>query len=279
MNAVARQMAVVTGASTGIGLELARLCAERKLDLIIAADEPLIANAARELSLLGANCTPVECDLSCAEGVEKLRSAIAAAARPVDALFANAGRGLGKAFLDQDLDEALKVVHTNIDGTIRLIYCVANDMRRRGQGRILITGSLAGLMPGTFQAVYSGSTAFLDSFSVALSNELKDTGVTVTCLMPGATETDFFERADMMDTKLGTSDKAHASDVAKAGFEAMMAGELKVVAGFGNKLRAAVSHVAPDSALAEINRGMAAPGTGKAEEPKSKRERTDRPRA
>ena len=279
MNAVARQMAVVTGASTGIGLELARLCAERKYDLIIAADEPLIANAARELSLLGADCTPVECDLSSAEGVEKLTSAIAAAARPVDALFANAGRGLGKAFLDQDLDEALKVVHTNIDGTIRLIHCVANDMRRRGQGRILITGSIDGLMPGTFQAVYSGSTAFLDSFSVALSNELKDTGVTVTCLMPGATETDFFERADMMDTKLGTSDKAHASDVAKAGFDAMMTGELKVVAGFGNKLRAAVSHVAPDSALAEINRGMAAPGTGKAEEPKSKRERTDRPRA
>ena len=135
MNAVARQMAVVTGASTGIGLELARLCAEQKFDLIIAADEPLIANAARELSLLGANCTPVECDLSNAEGVEKLTSAISAAARPVDALFANAGRGLGKAFLDQDLDEALKVVHTNIDGTIRLIHCVANDMRRRGRGR------------------------------------------------------------------------------------------------------------------------------------------------
>jgi len=151
MNAVPRQLAVITGASTGIGLELARLCAQQKFDLIIAADEPLIANAARELSLLGANCTPVECDLASAEGVEKLASMIAAAARPVDALFANAGRGLGKAFLDQDLDEALKVVHTNIDGTIRLIYDVANDMRRRGQGRILITGSIAGLMPKTFQ--------------------------------------------------------------------------------------------------------------------------------
>jgi short-subunit dehydrogenase len=279
MNAVPRQLAVVTGASTGIGLELARLCAQRKFDLIIAADEPLIANAARELSLLGANCAPVECDLASAEGVAKLVSAIAAAARPVDALFANAGRGLGKAFLDQDLDEALKVVHTNIDGTIRLIYDVANEMRRRGRGRILITGSIAGLMPGTFQAVYSGSKAFLDSFSGALSNELQDTGVTVTCLMPGATETDFFERADMVDTKLGSSDKAHASDVAKTGFAAMMAGELKVVAGFGNKLRAAVAHVAPDSALADLNRGMAEPGTGKAAEPKSKRERTDRPRA
>jgi short-subunit dehydrogenase len=133
-------------------------------------------------------------------------------------------------------------------------------------------------MPGTFQAVYNGSKAFLDSFSVALSNELKDSGVTVTCLMPGATETDFFERADMMDTKVGTSEKMGAAEVAKIGFEAMMKGELEVVAGFANKMRAAMSHVAPDSALAEMHRGMADPGTGKNEEPKSKRERTDRPR-
>lgn len=146
------------------------------------------------------------------------------------------------------------MIHTNIDGTVRLIYGVARSMRARGQGRILITGSIAGLMPGTFQAVYNGSKAFLDSFSVALSNELKDTGVSFTCLMPGATETDFFERADMADTKVGGDEKAHASDVAKTGFDAMMKGELKVVAGFANKLRAAVSHVAPDSMLAEMQR-------------------------
>jgi short-subunit dehydrogenase len=279
MNAIPRQLAVVTGASTGIGLELARLCAQQHFDLIIAADEPLIQNAARELSENGIECTPVECDLATAEGVEALEAAITAAGRPVDALLANAGRGLGKAFLDQNLDQAMKVIHTNIDGTVRLVYAVAGDMRDRGQGRILITGSIAGLMPGTFQAVYNGSKAFLDSFSVALSNELKDSGVTVTCLMPGATETDFFERADMMDTKVGTSDKANAADVAKTGFDAMMNGELKVVAGFANKMRAAMSHVAPDSTLAEMHRGMAGPGTGKTEEPKSKRERTDRPRA
>ncbi len=277
MQSMKGQLAVVTGASTGIGLELARLCAQQQFDLIIAADEELIENAARELSRSGVNCTAVQCDLSTADGVEKLTTAIAG--RPVDALLANAGRGLGKAFLDQNLDEALKVIHTNIDGTIRLIYDVANGMRSRGQGRILITGSIAGLMPGTFQAVYNGSKAFLDSFSVALSNELKDTGVTVTCLMPGATETDFFDRADMLDTKVGSSEKAHASDVAKTGFDAMMEGKLKVVAGLGNKLRAAMSHIAPDSTLAEMHRSMAEPGNGKAEEPKSKSERTDRPRA
>jgi short-subunit dehydrogenase len=279
MNAMPGQLAVVTGASTGIGLELARLCAQQRWDLVIAADEPLIENAAQELSQTGISCTAVLCDLATAEGVAKLTDAIAATGRPVDALLANAGRGLGKAFLDQDLNEALKVVHTNIDGSIRLIYEVARGMRARGQGRILITGSIAGLMPGTFQAVYNGSKAFLDSFSVALSNELKDTGISVTCLMPGATETEFFARADMTDTKVGSGEKAHASDVAKTGFDAMMKGELKVVAGFANKMRAAMSHVAPDSTLAEMHRGMAEPGSGKAEEPKSKRERTDRPRA
>jgi short-subunit dehydrogenase len=279
MNATPGQLAVVTGASTGIGLELARLCAQQRWDLIIAADEALIENAARELQEVGINCIPVQCDLATAEGVEELTSAIRALGRPVDALLANAGRGLGKAFLDQDLNEALEVIHTNVDGTVRLIYEVANGMRQRGQGRILITGSIAGLMPGTFQAVYNGSKAFLDSFSVALSNELKDTGITVTCLMPGATETDFFERAGMEDTKVGSGEKAHASDVAKTGFDAMMKGELKVVAGFSNKMRAVMSHIAPDSTLAEMHRGMAEPGSGKAEEPKSKRERTDRPRA
>jgi short-subunit dehydrogenase len=279
MNAIPRQLAVVTGASTGIGLELARLCAQNHFDLVIAADEPLIENAARELRQNGIECTPVQADLSTIEGVNKLLAACKSAGRPVDVLMANAGIGLGRAFLEQDISQALKVVHTNIDGTIYLIHEVGVSMRERGEGRILITGSIAGLMPGTFQAVYNGTKAFLDSFSVALSNELKDTGVTVTCLMPGATETDFFERADMLDTKVGSDEKAHAADVAKTGFDAMMKGELKVVAGMGNKLRAAMSHVAPDAALAQMHRGMAEPGTGKGEEPKSKRERTDRPRA
>jgi len=278
MNAYPRQLAVITGASTGIGLELARLCAQQKFDLVIAADEALINDAARELAESGIHCTPVQCDLSTREGVEQLMTAFERTGRPVDALLAYAGRGLGRAFLDQEIDAALKVVHTNIDGTILLIHSVANEMRNRRQGRILITGSIAGLMPGTFQAVYNGSKAFLDSFSVALNNELKDTGITVTCLMPGATQTDFFQRADMMDTKVGTDNKARAADVAKIGFDAMMKGELKVVAGFGNKMRAAMSRVVPDATLAQMHRGMAEPGTGNDEEPKAQQERTDRPR-
>jgi len=135
-------------------------------------------------------------------------------------------------------------------------------MRRRGEGRILITGSIAGFMPGTFQAVYNGTKAFLDSFSFALRAELKGSGVTVTCLMPGATETEFFERADMTDTKVGQSNKDDAAMVAKTGFDAMMNGDGDVVTGWMNKLRTAMAAITPSGMLAEQHRAMAAPGSG-----------------
>jgi short-subunit dehydrogenase len=136
-------------------------------------------------------------------------------------------------------------------------------MRAQGSGRILITGSIAGFMPGTFQAVYNGTKAFIDSFSYALRNELKDTGVTVTCLMPGATDTDFFARADMLDTDVATDHKSDPADVAKAGFDAMEKGEGGVIAGLTNKLRVALSSVMPSVVMAEQHRKMAQPGTGK----------------
>ncbi len=279
MNTQTRKFAVVTGASTGIGLELARLCAKQKYDLVIAADEPLIEAAAKELEEQGVECTAVECDLSDKQGVDVLLGIVQRQGRPVDVLIANAGHGLGHAFLDQDIDEALNVVHTNVDGTIYLVHSLGREMRDRHEGRILITGSIAGLMPGTFQAVYNGSKAFIDSFSVALSNELKDSGVTVTCLMPGATETNFFERAGLADTKVGAGEKANAADVAKAGFDAMMKGEIKVVAGFANKVRAAMTNVLPDTTLAEMHRGTAEPGsaTNPNKTPDSKRKRRDYP--
>jgi short-subunit dehydrogenase len=136
-------------------------------------------------------------------------------------------------------------------------------MRTRGDGRILITGSIAGLMPGTYQAVYNGTKAFIDSFSFALRAELKGSGVTVTCLMPGATETEFFARADMLDTKVGQSKKDNPADVAKTGFDAMIRGAGDVVAGWQNKLRAAISAITPSGVLAEMHRGMAEPGSGR----------------
>jgi uncharacterized protein len=258
MNESHRPLAVVTGASSGIGLELAAQCARHGFDLIVAADRPL-NEAEATLTALGAAVASVQADLATEEGIARLTEKIGG--QPVEVLIANAGHGLGKGFLDQALPEIIHVVDTNITGTLALLHAVGNDMRKRGTGRILIVGSIAGLMPGTFQAVYNGTKAFIDSFAAALRNELKDTGITVTCLMPGATETEFFRRADMMDTKVGADEKMPASDVAQIGFKAMMDGEADVVAGMKNKLQAAVAHVTPSSALAEQHRKMAEPGS------------------
>lgn len=256
-----KPLAIVTGASTGIGYELAKLCAQNGYDLLIAADQAAIHDAAREFESLGAAADAIEADLATLEGVDKLYSAVNG--RPVGALLANAGHGLGHAFLDQDFTQARHVIDTNITGTIYLIQKVGRDMRARGEGRILITGSIAGFMPGTFQAVYNGTKAFIDSFSFALRNELKDTGVTVTCLMPGATETEFFERADMMDTKVGQDKKDDPADVAKVGFEAMMRGDGDVVSGWKNKFTTVLASVTPAGMLAEQHRKMVEPGSGK----------------
>ncbi|MFZ5896305.1 MAG: SDR family NAD(P)-dependent oxidoreductase [Myxococcota bacterium] len=258
MSTQSRPLAMVTGASTGIGFELANCCGEHGFDLVIAADEPEIHSAAAALRNSGAAVTAVEADLATQEGCDRLYAA--AQGRPIAALLANAGRGLGHAFLDQDFSGIRRVIDTNVTGTVYLVHKVGRDMRTRGEGRILITGSIAGFMPGTFQAVYNGTKAFLDSFSFALRAELKDSGVSVTCLMPGATETDFFERADMLDTRVGSGKKQPADEVAKSGFEAMMRGEGDVVTGWQNKLRAAISNVLPNAALAEQHRSMAEPG-------------------
>jgi len=256
-----RQLAVVTGASTGIGLELARECAKHDFDLIIAANEPEIDKAADELRREGGHVEAVYADLATKEGVDKLCDAIGS--RSVDALLANAGRGLGKAFLDQDFNDIRGVIDTNVTGTVYLIHKVGRDMRARHRGRILITGSIAGFMPGSYQAVYNGTKAFLDSFSYAVREELKDTGITVTCLMPGATESQFFRRAGMLDTKVGASKKDDPGDVASDGFKAMMSGEGGVVSGWQNKVEAAAAHVMPAERLAKKHTAVAAPGTAR----------------
>ena len=163
---MSRSFAIVTGASSGIGLELAAICAQKGFDLLVAADRPEIREAADRFRRLGAEVTVVEADLATTEGVDRLWTA--AAGRPVDALLANAGHGLGHAFLDQDFEDVRHVVDTNVTGTIYLVQLVGRAMRSHGQGRILLTGSIAGVMPGTYQAVYNGTKAFVDSFSFAL---------------------------------------------------------------------------------------------------------------
>jgi uncharacterized protein len=259
--ATASKFAVITGASSGIGYELAKRCVDEGYDVLIAADEPRIMDAANTLRGAGRQVDALEVDLATIDGVDKLYAAIKG--RQVDALLANAGRGLGHGFLDQDFDKARRVINTNITGTAYLIHKIGNDMRRHDAGKILITGSIAGFIPGSFQAVYNGTKAFLNSFSFALREELRGTKVTVTCLMPGATDTEFFERADMMDTDVGTTKKDDPADVAETGFKAMMRGDGDVVAGLKNKIQSAVANVVPTPVLAKQHRKMAEPGTAK----------------
>lgn len=254
------KFSIITGASTGIGLELAKCCAKDGMDLLVVADEPQIEQAAEQLRALGAgNVQAIQADLSSEAGVDKVIAA--ASDRSIEHLIANAGRGLGDSFLNQNWADARFVVDTNIIGTIYLIHELGRRMVDAGQGRILITGSIAGFMPGSYQAVYNGTKAFLDSFSYALREEIKDSGVTVTCLMPGATETEFFERADMMDTKVGTEKKMDPAEVARQGYDAMLAGEGQVITGWKNKMQAAMSHVLPADQLAKQHSKMAEPGT------------------
>lgn len=260
-NPTEKGLAIVTGASSGIGYELARCAASDGYDLVIAADEPEIRQAAATLRDMGVTVEAVEADLATIEGVDRLVDRVQAANRPVDLLMANAGRGLGEGFLDQDFAEARRVVDTNITGTIYLAQRVGNLMRSQGYGRILFTGSIAGFMPGTYQAVYNATKAFINSFSFALREELQGSGVSVSCLMPGATETRFFERAHLMDTAIGQAKKDDAAEVAKIGFDAMMDGEGDVVSGWKNKLQAAVANITPASILAEKHRKMAEPGS------------------
>jgi len=252
-----RPFAIVTGASSGIGYELAKLCAKEGFDLLIAADQPEIERAAQDFRTLGVAVDTVQADLATAAGVDKLFDATKG--RPVDALLANAGEGLGHSFLEQDFGQIEHVIDTNIIGTIYLLHKVLRGMRTRNEGRVLITGSIAGYMPGPFNAVYHGTKAFVDSFAVALRNELKDTKITITCLQPGPTDTEFFAGANMQDTKVAQDKKADPADVAKTGFEAMMKGDGDVVSGLKNKLQVEMAGVMPPDQVAEQGRKLNEP--------------------
>lgn len=255
---MADKFAVITGASTGIGFELAEIAAENGYDLLVVADEPLIDAAARDFQQYGVKVTSIEADLATLEGVDKMLDA--ANGRRIDLLCANAGRGLGRGFLGQDISEWRRVIDTNITGTVYLLQRVLRDMVSVGQGKVLITGSIAGFIPGTFQAVYNGTKAFIDSFADAIRNELKEVkGITITTLMPGPTETEFFARADMLDTKVGEQEKDDPAKVARDGWDALMKGEAHIVSGWKNKLQAAAAHVTPASVLAEQHRRLAEP--------------------
>lgn len=258
---MANKLAIITGASTGVGFELATLAAKDGYDLIVVADEPLIDAAAADFKQFGTSVEAVEADLSTIEGVDMLLAA--AESRQIDLLCANAGRGLGHGFLDQNVAGWRKVVDTNITGTLYLLQKVLAPMVARNDGKVLVTGSIAGYIPGAFNAVYNGTKAFVDNFTDALRNEIKESeGVTLTTLMPGPVETEFFARGGMLDTSVGANpNKSDPADVAKDGWDALMAGTASIVSGWKNKLQATLANVTPAAMLAEQHRKMAEPGS------------------
>jgi uncharacterized protein len=255
------KLAIVTGASTGIGFELASIAAEEGYDLIVVADEALIDAAAADFRNHDVKVTSVEADLATFQGVDRVLAA--ADGRRIDVLCANAGQSHGGPFLEQTIDSWHRTIDTNITGTIYLLQKVLPAMIARKDGKILVTGSIAGYIPGPFNATYNGTKAFIDNFTEALRNEIKEAeGVTLTTLMPGATETEFFARADMLDTNVGQSEKDDPAKVARDGWNAMMRGEGVIVSGLYNKLQVAAAGVVPQKVLAGMHRNLAEPGSG-----------------
>jgi short-subunit dehydrogenase len=256
-------LALITGASSGIGLELARQFAQHGYDLIIAAENGELDAARRTLESSGVSVEAVQVDLATREGVEELYGHVQRAARPLEAAAINAGIGAGGTFAEgTDLEQELQLVDLNVRSTVQLAKYVVRDMKSRGRGRILFTSSIASTMPGPFQAVYNASKSFVQSFALALRSELKGTGVSVTSLMPGPTDTEFFIRAHLLDTRLGAGPKDDPALVARQGFDALMAGKERVVAGgLMSKVQGLGSRYLPDSVKAEFHRLMAKPGS------------------
>ncbi|HEV2635222.1 MAG TPA: SDR family NAD(P)-dependent oxidoreductase [Actinocrinis sp.] len=260
---ITRPFAVVTGASSGIGFELAKQFAEHGFDLLINSEDSHLAGAAEQLRLTGADVQELQMNLRTYDGVEDLYTAIRADGRPVAAAALNAGVGQGGAFLDISLAADLEIIELNVTSTVHLAKRLLHDMADRDEGRVLITSSLASTMPGSFQAVYNASKSFLQSFGEALQNELKDTGVTLTILMPGPTDTNFFHRAEMDDTKIGQGGKDDPAQVAEQGYKALMADKDKLVAGSAKtKAQGLANKILPDSLKAEAHRKMVEPGSG-----------------
>jgi uncharacterized protein len=255
-----KPLAVVTGASSGIGRELARQFATHGFDVIVAAEDSGLVPAADDLAATGAQIQPVRADLATFGGVVQLLEAIAATGRKVDAVALNAGIGNGGAFIDVPLADEERLIDLNIGSTVHLTKRILPDMVARGAGRVLFTSSVASQMPGPYYATYAASKSFIQSFAQALRYELKDTGVTVTTLLPGPTDTEFFERAGMEATAAGSSDKDDPADVARDGFEALMAGKSQVVGGSAkNKLQVTAAKLLPDQAKAATHATMTKP--------------------
>lgn len=257
-----RPLAVVTGASSGIGYELARTFAENKFDLIVAAEDEGIFEVVSTFRDLGAEVQAVQADLATEEGVETLFRQIEPHMEFLDSVAMNAGVGVCGEFTQISLEEELNLVNLNVISVLRLTKKILPTFVARGHGRILYTSSIAAEMPGPYYAVYAASKAFLQSFSEAIRAEVKDKGVTITALQPGATDTNFFERAHMMDTKAGVGRKDDPAIVAKDGFNALMEGKDHVIAGsFRNTAQSTIAKFVSQQVGAKIQGKQIKPGS------------------
>jgi short-subunit dehydrogenase len=256
------QLAVVTGASSGIGLELARLFAADGYDLVVIADEAEIDDAARQLADAGGDVEPVRVDLRDDGAVQHVYDVVSAGGTRVPAAIAfNVGISRAGRFIDGDVQADLDIVDVNVRSTVHLAKLVLRDMAKRNDGRALFTSSVVAMIPGSYQTVYNASKAFIQSFAEALHDEFRGTGVSVTALMPGPTDTAFFQRSAMEDTPLGRLPfKDDPAKTARQGYDAMMRGEQKVVASsLTSKAAGAALRVLPDSVKAIGNRLLATP--------------------
>lgn len=259
---MSKPLALVTGASNGIGFSLAKELASRGYDLLIAAAGERLPGAAEELRASGADVTEIREDLATREGVEELWRQASQAGRPVDVACLNAGVGVGGLFQETDLAEELNMVELNCTGTVHLAKYVVRAMLEQGSGKILFTASIAGEMVAPREAVYAATKAFVLSFAHSLRYELRDTPVSVTALQPGPVDTDFFHRAGMDNTKVGTEGKKESQpdDVAKQGIDALMDGKDHVyAASFKTKMEGALANFVPGAAKGAMHEKMAKP--------------------
>ncbi|OBH96586.1 SDR family oxidoreductase [Mycobacterium sp. E2733] len=254
------QYALVTGASSGIGLELAKQFAQHGYDLVVAAEDDAIRDVPDKLSRWSSTVQPIQVDLRTAEGVEHLYQSAIEGDRVLAAAALNAGVGRGEMFLKSELADDLSIVDLNVRSTVHLAKLVLRDMANRDSGKVLFTSSIASQMPGSYQPVYNASKSFVQSFAEALQDELRDTSITVTALMPGPTDTNFFGRAKMVESLMGKGPKDDPAKVARQGFEALMRGDQKIIAGSVLvKAMGAANRVLPDSIKAVGNRVMSRP--------------------
>lgn len=223
-------LALVTGASAGIGFHLAEGLADRGYDIVgVGASDRIEQLPAR---LPRTTVHPVRADLATAEGVEAVWSAVASLGRPLEVVAMNAGMSLGGAFIDTDLDRELHMLALNVTSQVRLAKHVTRHMAQRRSGRILITSSLSALTPTPYESIYGPTRAFMASFAQGLREEMREHGVSVTALLPGATATEFHDRAGMQNTAFGdNSTKNDPQLVASRGLEALFAGRDHVVGG------------------------------------------------